>query len=149
MPMHRGSVLFVAAASFAAGLFVQAAFAPAPAVAAQTANRVFELRQYTAPEGKLDALNARFRDHTLGLFKKHGMTNIGYWTPTDGPTAKNTLIYVIAHQSREAATKSWAAFRADPEWVKARTASEVNGPLTVQGGVVSTFMTPTDYSPMK
>jgi hypothetical protein len=108
------------------------------------------LRTYTAPEGKLDALNARFRDHTLALFKKHGITNIGYWTPQDAPTSQNTLIYLIAHQSREAAKKSWAAFSADPDWQKARTASEVNGPLTVRpGGVVSVFLTPTVYSPMK
>ena len=149
MPMHRGSVLIIAAAAFAAGLFVHALIVPAPIVAAQSANRVFELRTYTAPEGKLDALNARFRDHTLGLFTKHGITNIGYWTPQDAPTSQNTLVYLIAHPSREAAKKSWAAFQADPDWVKARTASEVNGRLTVQGGVVSVFLTPTDYSPMK
>ena len=149
MSMHKASVLIIAATSFVAGLFVHAVFVPAPAVAAQTANRVFELRTYTAAEGKLDALNARFRDHTLGLFKKHGMTNVGYWMPTDGPTAKNTLVYLIAHKDREAAAASWKAFQGDPEWVKARTASEVNGRLTVQGGVVSVFLTPTDYSPMK
>ncbi len=149
MPMHRGSVLLIAAAAFVAGLAVHAAIAAPPAVAAQTANRVFELRTYTAPEGKLDALNARFRDHTVGLFKKHGVTNIGYWTPQDAPTSQNTLVYLLAHQSREAAKKSWAAFQADPEWQKARAASQVNGSLTVPGGVVSVFLTPTDYSPMK
>jgi hypothetical protein len=147
--MHRGSVLVIAAAAFVAGLFVHAVFVPAPAVAAQTANRVFELRTYTAPEGKLGELNARFRDHTLGLFKKHGITSVGYFTPQDAPTSQNTLVYLIAHQSREAAKKSWAAFQADPDWQKARAASQVNGPLTVQGGVVSVFLNPTDYSPMK
>ncbi len=147
MPMHRSSVLLIAAGAFVAGLAAHAAFAAAPAASAQAANRVFELRTYTTPEGKLDALNARFRDHTVRLFQKHGMTNVGYWTPQDKP---NTLVYLLAHQSREAAAKSWAAFRADPEWVKARTASEVNGPLTVSpGGVVSVFLTPTDYSAMK
>src|SRR6266699_4217388 len=69
--------------------------------------RVFELRTYTAAEGKLDALNARFRDHTNKLFVKHGMELIGYWTPTDGEKAKNTLIYILAHASRDEATKSW------------------------------------------
>jgi hypothetical protein len=140
------STLIVAAVAFAAGAAVHAALAAPPVAAAQSATRVFELRTYTTPDGKLDALNARFRDHTVGLFKKHGMTNIGYWTPADKP---NTLIYLLAHQSREAAQKSWAAFRADPEWVKARTASEVNGPLTVTGGVQSVFLTPTDYSALK
>jgi hypothetical protein len=148
MSIHKASVLIIAATSFVAGLFVHAVVTPTPAVAAQ-ANRVFELRTYTAAEGKLDALNARFRDHTLALFKKHGITNVGYWMPTDGPTAKNTLVYLIAHQSRDAATASWKAFQSDPDWVKARTASEANGRLTTQGGVVSVFLTPTDYSPMK
>jgi hypothetical protein len=147
--MHRGFVLLIAATAFIAGVFVHAALAPGSAVAAQSANRVFELRTYTAPEGKLGDLNARFRDHTLGLFKKHGITNIGYFTPQDAPTSQNTLIYLIAHQSREAAKKSWAAFQADPDWQKARAASQVNGSLTVQGGVVSVFLNPTDYSPMK
>lgn len=149
MLIHRGSVLLVAAAAFIAGVFVHAMLAPAPVVAAQSANRVFELRTYTAPEGKLGELNARFRDHTLALFKKHGITNIGYFTPQDAPTSQNTLIYLIAHQSREAAKKSWSAFGADPDWQKARAASQVNGSLTVQGGVVSVFLNPTDYSPMK
>jgi hypothetical protein len=147
MPMLR--VLVIAAAAFVAGLAVHATFVAPPVAAAQSATRVFELRTYTAPEGKLDALNARFRDHTLGLFQKHGITNVGYWTPMDGPTAQNTLIYVIAHKSREAAKASWSAFQADPAWQKARTASEVNGRLTVQGGVQSVFLTPTDYSPLK
>src|SRR5690606_10534857 len=77
---------------------------------AAAADRVFELRTYTAPEGKLDALNTRFRDHTLGFFEKHGMTNVGYWMPTEGPEAGNTLVYLLAHDSREAARESWAAF---------------------------------------
>lgn len=114
---------------------------------AQSRTRVYELRTYTAPEGKLDALQARFRDHTIKLFEKHGMTNIGYWVPMDGEKSKNTLIYLLAHDSREAADKSWKAFRDDPEWVKARTASEVNGKITDK--VESVFLTPTDYSKLK
>jgi hypothetical protein len=114
---------------------------------AQTGKRVFEIRTYTTHEGKLDALNARFRDHTTKLFEKHGMQNIGYWTPVDGPQSKNTLVYVIAHKSREAADKSWAAFRADPDWVKVRKASEANGPIVAK--VESVFLDATDYSPIK
>ncbi len=109
--------------------------------------RVFEIRTYTAGEGKLDALHARFRDHTTKLFEKHGMTNIGYWKPLDAPLSENTLIYVMAYPSREAAKKSWDAFRTDPEWLKARDASEVNGKLTAK--VDSIYMEATDYSPMK
>lgn len=118
-------------------------------VSAQAGSRVYELRTYTAPEGKLKELDARFRDHTLKLFTKHGMTNIGYFHPQDAPNSQNTLIYVLAHKDREEAKKSWAAFGADPEWVKVRTASEANGRLTTQGGVQSVFMDPADFSPMK
>ncbi len=118
-------------------------------VSAQAGSRVYELRTYTAPEGKLKELDARFRDHTLKLFTKHGMTNVGYFHPQDAPNSQNTLIYVLAHKDREEAKKSWAAFGADPEWVKVRTASEANGRLTTQGGVQSVFMDPADFSPMK
>ena len=109
--------------------------------------RVFELRTYTAAPGKLEDLKARFRNHTVALFKKHGMTNIGYWVPQDGPTAQNTLVYLLAHESRDAAKKSWDGFRADPAWVKAREASEVNGKLTEK--VESVFLDPTDFSAIK
>jgi hypothetical protein len=116
---------------------------------AQSSGRVFELRTYTSPPGKLDDLHARFRNHTLKLFEKHGMTNIGYWVPQDAPRNENTLIYVISHDSREAAARSWKAFSSDPEWQKVRAASEVNGPIVQKGGVESVFMTAVDYSKIK
>jgi hypothetical protein len=116
-------------------------------VQAQANARVFELRTYTAAEGKLEDLKARFRDHTTKLFAKHGITNVAYWVPQDDPQSKNTLVYVIAYPNREEAKKRWASFQADPEWQKARTASEVNGRLTAK--VESLFMDPTDFSPMK
>ena len=109
--------------------------------------RVFEMRTYTAPPGKLDALNARFRDHTIRLFEKHGMKNIGYWVPQDEPRHTNTLIYVIAHENREQAAKNWVAFRADPEWQKASKESELNGKIVEK--VESVFMDSTDYSLIK
>jgi hypothetical protein len=108
---------------------------------------VYELRTYTAAEGKLAALHARFRDHTLKLFKKHGMVNVAYWSPSDDPLKKDTLIYVVKHASREAAAQSWAAFRKDPEWLKAKAESEKDGVLTKK--VEAVFMDATDYSPMK
>lgn len=114
--------------------------------------RVFELRTYTASPGNLAALHARFREHTVKLFAKHGMENLGYWTPMpDQKGADNTLIYLLAHQSREAARESFAAFGRDPEWIAARKASEekAGGPLTVPGGVKSVFLQATDYSPMQ
>jgi NIPSNAP len=109
--------------------------------------RLFEIRTYTTEPNKLEALNTRFRDHTTKLFEKHGMTNIGYWTPTDGDRLKDTLIYVLAHPSREAADKSWQDFRSDPDWIKARGESEAAGPIVKK--VESVFVTPTDYSPLK
>jgi hypothetical protein len=107
-------------------------------------SRVYELRTYTCPEGKLQALQARFRDHTIAIFQRHGMESVGYWVPQDRP---NTLIYILAHPSLEAARKHWAEFRADPEWIKVKAASEVNGPLTTK--TESVFMDPTDFSALK
>lgn len=114
---------------------------------AQNANRVFELRTYTAPDGKLPELHARFRNHTMRIFEKHGIKNVGYWVPQDAPGKDNTLIYIISHESREAAKKSWAAFAADPEWQKVNKESNANGKILA--GVVSVYMDPTDYSPIK
>ena len=109
--------------------------------------RVFELRTYTAMPGKLETLQIRFRDHTLRIFGKHGMKNVGYWVPQDEPRHSNTLIYVISHESREAATKSWNDFRADPEWQKVSKESEANGKIVEK--VDSVFMDSTDFSPIK
>jgi hypothetical protein len=110
-----------------------------------TDTRSFELRTYVASPGKLDALLSRFRDHTTTLFEKHGMENLGYWVALDSdgePT--ETLIYVLAHVSRDAAKDSWAAFYVDPDWVAAKDASEVDGPLTTS--VHSVYLSPTDFS---
>lgn len=107
---------------------------------------VYELRTYTTNEGKLDDLNARFRDHTVRLFAKHGMESMGYWVPTDGTTSKNTLIYVIKHKSRDAAKASWKAFIADPDWQKAFKASRTGGPLLAKPPE-SVYMETTDYTP--
>jgi len=109
------------------------------------ADVVYELRVYHANEGKLDALLARFRDHTVEIFKRHGMKSVAYWTPTDEPLKGRTLIYILEHPSRAAATANWKAFHDDSEWVKVSTASEVNGKLVEK--VDSTYMTLTDFSP--
>ena len=111
------------------------------------ATQVFEARTYVAPPGKLADLNARFRNHTLKFFEKHGMKNIIYLTPTDAPQSNNTLVYLIAHESRAQADKNWAAFRADPEWIAAAKKSEENGKL-VQSAK-SEYFVATDYSPIK
>lgn len=114
--------------------------------------RIFELRTYTTTPGNLGALHERFRNHTCALFEKHGMTNVAYWSLTKGEKGSDsTLIYFLSHASREAAKASFDAFRQDPDWVAARTASEekAGGSLTTQGGVVSEFMTATDYSSIR
>lgn len=112
--------------------------------------RVFELRTYTTPEGKLADLDKRFRDHTLDLFKKHGMENVVYWHKmADQKGAETALIYLLAHKSQEAGKQSFDAFRKDEAWVKAKGESEKNGSLTVQDGVKSEYLVPTDYSPLK
>ena len=107
-------------------------------------SRVFELRTYYANPGKLEALNTRFREHTNALFVKHGMQLVGYWMPIDKP---DVLVYVLAYPSRDAATKSWTAFRTDADWNTARAASEADGPIVQK--VESVYMSPTDYSPIK
>lgn len=110
--------------------------------------RLYELRTYHAAPGKLEALLARFRDHTTALFARHGMAQFGYWTPTEQKDgAGETLIYILAHKNREAWTESFKAFRSDPEWIKVKADSEANGSLTVE--VRSLLMVPTDYSPAR
>jgi hypothetical protein len=131
---------------FVAGLVVGRAW-PTTVLQAQAGHRVFELRKYTAPEGKLGELQARFRNHTIRIFNKHNMTSIGYFVPQDAPDSQNTLIYVLAHPSREAAKKNWADFQADPEWQKVSAESQVNGRIVSK--VESTFMEPTDFSQIK
>lgn len=142
----RWSVAAVAAGMFVAGFAVRGAMDPV--AQAQGSNRVFELRTYTAAPGKFEALKTRFRDHTTRLFEKHGMTNIGYWIPLDGPKAENTLVYILAYPSREAAKKSWEAFRADPEWKKVAAESQKDGNL-LANPPESLFLAPADFSKIK
>lgn len=126
------------------GYVVGRASTPIAIHAQQSDTRVFELRTYTTPEGKLDMLNARFRDHTTRIFEKHGIKNIGYWTPVDTP---NTLIYIVAHPNQEEAKKNWAAFRQDPDWQQVSKETAAAGLTGIK--VESKFLTPTDYSPIK
>ena len=132
------------AAAFVAGFLARDA---SPTLHAQASGKVYELRTYTAPDGKLANLHARFRDHTLRIFEKHGMTSVAYFAPTDAPLAENTLIYLISHESRAAATANWDAFRNDPEWQQVAAESQVDGPIV--SNVESVFTTATDYSPIR
>lgn len=131
----------------ACGLALMAATAmvsPSSTGAAEKDSRVYEIRIYYAAPGKLDALNARFRDHTCKLFEKHGITNVVYMTPIDNPD--NKLIYVVSYPSREAGEAAWKAFGADPEWQAARKASEANGKLLTK--IENAYLQATDYSPL-
>jgi len=106
---------------------------------------VYELRTYTALPGRLPALEQRFKNHTLKIFEKHGMHNVMYWIPQDEPKKSNTLIYVLRHKSRDAAKASWDAFRKDPDWIKARDASEADGKIVEK--VEFVFMDLAAWSP--
>ena len=134
--------LVVFGVGYAAGRF--AAF---ESVAQAQSERIFEMRTYTAHPGRLDALNARFRDHTTRIFERHGMTNIGYWTPQEAPLSENTLVYVLAHDDRDAAAESWAAFRADPEWSQVAEESQRDGRIVENVDVL--WLEATDYSQIK
>jgi hypothetical protein len=114
---------------------------------AQNTGKVYELRTYTCNEGKLPDLLKRFRDHTMTIFERHNMHNVGYWIPADEPTHSTTLVYIIWHDSREAAAANWKAFATDPEWQKVSKASDENGKIV--NHVVSVFMNATDFSQMK
>jgi hypothetical protein len=127
-------------------------YSPAVKLGPSAGERVFELRDYTTPDGKVDALHARFRDHTVKLFEKHGMTNIAYWQPTDADQgAGSRLIYILAHPGKDAGLAAFKSFAADPAWQAARKASEekAGGSLTVKGGVKSTYLRAVDFSPIK
>lgn len=127
-------------------------YSPPVKLGAGAAPRVFEYRTYHTPEGKLPALHSRFRDHTMKLFEKYGMTNLAYFTPTDADKgSSNILIYFLAHPSKEAGLKAFTDFRADPDWVKAKAESEKDGPLTLAqpDGVKSIYLQATDFSPIR
>ena len=108
---------------------------------------VYELRLYHVNEGKMDALIARFGDHTDAIFRRHNMKSIGFWRPQDAPYSQNLFVYILEHPSREEARKNWAEFQADPEWKKVKADSETNGALA--NHIDSYFMDPTSFSALK
>ena len=132
---------------FTAGVIAGQLMGSGAIARAQGAGKVYELRTYTAPEGKLTNLQARFRDHTIRIFNKHNMKSIGYWVPQDAPNSANTLIYILEHPSRDAAKKNWADFGADPEWQKVSAESQKDGRIVSK--VESVFMDAMDFSPIK
>jgi NIPSNAP protein len=137
---------FVSIAAAAQSAPAPPTIAPSPSLTKDS--RCFEIRTYHAAPGKLEELHARFRNHTMKIFKNHGMDVVGFWGPTDKEKgSENTLVYVMAFASREARDKAWKEFGADPEWQKAKEESEKNGRLTEK--VESVILNATDYSPIK
>ena len=130
--------------SFVAGAAMTLGFS---LVRSSSPQHVYELRMYQVNEGKMDALIARFGDHTDAIFKRHNMKSVGFWRPEDAPHSQNLFIYILEHPSSEDAKKNWAAFQADPEWKEVKAASEVNGPLPKH--IDSYFMDPTSFSALQ
>ena len=142
------TLLILAGSLGAAAIATAQAAAPTPGGSLAPDSGAFELRTYTAAPGKLEALHARFRNHTNRLFAKHGMKIVGFWVPSDKDKgADNTLVYLLRYPDRAAREKAWEDFRKDPEWIAARDASEASGKIV--DNVVSVMLTATDYSPMK
>ena len=138
----RGMKIFL---SFLCGAAVMLGFSALRGTAdAESRHHVYELRLYHVHEGKMDALKARFGDHTDAIFKRHNMKSIGYWSPEDAPASQNLFVYILEHPSREDAEKNWTAFQADPEWQKVKAESEKQGPLVDH--IDRYFMDPTSYS---
>ena len=138
-PSYALSFLFV--------VTLMLAFSKLGASNPQPPHHVYELRLYHVNEGKMDALKARFGDHTDAIFRRHNMKSIGYWSPEDAPDFQNLFIYILEHPSRQEAEKNWAAFQADPEWQKVKAESEANGPLVDH--IDHYFMDPTNFSALK
>lgn len=145
--MTRPRVLLGTLLVFGCGILLGTMMASRGIAHAQSAPRVFEIRTYTAAEGKLDAMHVRIRDRGMPIFQRLGMTNIAYFKPQDAPLSQNTLIYILAYPSREAAKKAWADFSADPEWKKVSAETDANGKIVSK--VESVFVDPADYSPLK
>ena len=137
--MKPSNVLF-----FLCGAAVMLAFSALRASNPQPSHHVYELRLYHVKEGKMDALKARFGDHTDAIFRRHNMKSIGYWSPEDAPDSQNLFVYILEHPSRPEAEKNWAAFQADPEWQKVKAESEAHGALVDH--IDRYFMDPTSFS---
>ena len=141
MNLNRWTVCGIALVSFAAGSIITTRLAHVNAVKADS-NRVFELRIYHPVPGKLAAVESRFRDTAANLLAKHDLKPIGFWSAEDS----STFVYILAHPSREDAKKNWSAMFADPEFQEMMKSEKAD--KTVEK-VDSTYMRPTDFSPIK
>ena len=140
----RARLVFAALALVAVAGLSPSIVVPVAAQQPAPTGPVFEIRTYIASAGKFEEMQSRFRDHTVRIFARHGMKSVVYWVPTD---SRNTLVYIIQHESREAAARNWKAFLSDSEWMKVAAASNANGNLVAR--VDTYFATVADYSPVK
>ncbi len=142
--MYRGRILrdMKTVLSFLCGAAVMLGFSTLRG--SSPSHHVYELRLYHVNPGKMDALKARFGDHTDAIFRRHNMKSIGYWVPEDAPYSQNLFVYILEHLSRDEAKKNWDAFHDDPEWKKVKAESEAQGPL--MDHIDDYFMDPTSYS---
>ncbi|MGP0072876.1 MAG: NIPSNAP family protein [Bryobacteraceae bacterium] len=147
MRLNRWKLISCALLSFAAGSLLTARLMYLNQVKANS-NRVFELRIYHTVPGKASALQAEFREKVTKIFAKHDLKAVGYWGPEDAPASSDTFIYILAHPSRDAAKQHWDAFRADPEFQEMMKSQQAPEAKLVEK-VDSTYMDPTDFSPMK
>lgn len=146
MTLNRFSAIGIGVLAFAAGSFITARLYQTGTVQAGS-NRVFELRVYHTVPGKTSALQSEFRDKVTKLFAKHDLKAVGYWAPDDAPASENTFIYILAHPSRDAAKEHWDAFRADRAFQEMMKSQQGDAKLVEK--VDSTYMSPTDFSPLK
>ena len=103
---------------------------------------IYELRVYHIHPGRMDAIHQRFADHTIDLFKKHGMGVVDFWEDL----TENTIYYTMEHPDKESRDKNFDAFINDPEWIDVKTKSELDGPIVVK--VESYLMKRVPYSPL-
>ncbi len=155
----RKQTIYAVLFSLFLGVFCGSAQGQDAASAEALDQTVYELRLYYPNEGKLDDLLARFRNHTTGLFEKHGFSNVGYWVTKPGQEAsfadqlmaenqgKEALLYIVSFPSMEARNKAWQAFVSDPDWIKVYEESRVNGALVRE--IHQVYMNPTDFSLLK
>lgn len=144
--MNRYIAFAIALIALATGLGLGLAAAPALGQTEKT-GMVYELRKYYVLPGKDADIHKRFREHTMAIFEKHGMKNIGYWSPAEPKEGDPALVYIVAHASRAQADANWKAFGADPEWQAVQKESELNGKIVAK--VERMYLNPTDYSQLK
>ncbi|WP_395767416.1 NIPSNAP family protein [Aquirufa sp.] len=111
-------------------------------------DQTFELRTYTQLPGRNPAILSRFKNHTLKLFKKHGINSVAYFTTIEkDPNVQSQLVYLVSHPSESAAKTAWEAFVNDPKWKQVSEDSQKDGKIIEK--LESIFMSPTSFSTIR